>query len=233
LPALAPVIPLPRGPRARRWEGGRRCRRGALYSCRLGLVFLARLAAARWFVPATSTAARNKLPPDPAPTRHIRWLSGLDLGGGCAGRGRSGGGDDLGLDFVSRTPPLQRRLPRRRCGVSEMMYRGSPVPASSFGCRTGGCAGWWLWLGAAPFGCAGSLLCAGVKLASCCSQAKMRLLLPRLRIRLCSPFLSSLCGGDGGVTCGARDVFPTDAPEPGIYAVLKAFGDGVCRRVDA
>jgi hypothetical protein len=214
LPALAPVISLPRGPGARWWEGGRRRRRAALYSCRLGLVFLARLAAARWFVPATSTAARNKLPPDPAPTRHMLWLSGLDLGGGDAGRGRCGGGDDLGLAFVSRTPPLQRRMPRRRCGASEMLYRGSPVLASSLACRRGGAGGWWLLLGAALFGCAGFLLCAGAKLARRCSQLKMQLLLPWLRFRSCSPFLSSLCDGDGGVACGARDDFPTDAPEP-------------------
>lgn len=131
MPVLAPVIPLPRGPRARRREGGHRIRRLALYSCRLGLVFVARFSAARCFAPAMSTAAPNKSPPALSPVWRLLLLV-RDLGGGGAERGWCGGDNDLEAAFCPPAPPTQRRVLRRRCGAREALFRSWP---SCFGGR--------------------------------------------------------------------------------------------------
>lgn len=80
-----------------------------MYSCSLGVGFVARVSAGCSGAPASFTAAPNKLPPDPAPTLPLRWRSVPDLGGKWARRGRSGGGDDLVEAFVL--------WPRRRAGA--------------------------------------------------------------------------------------------------------------------
>lgn len=104
--------------------GGRspdRC--AAVYSCRLGLVFVARVSGARGLAPAMLTAPPNKSPPDPSPTRLPLLFSAMDLGGGCSRRGRYGGGGDLVVDFAPPAPPTQRRVLHRRCGAMEDLYR--------------------------------------------------------------------------------------------------------------
>lgn len=65
-------------------------------------------------------------------------------------------------------------------------------------------------------GCAVPVLARKELSGSWCygSWLALQPLLHRRWIRPWSPFLSSLSGGNGGISCGARDVFPTDVLEP-------------------
>jgi hypothetical protein len=75
LPAAASASLLPHGPQAHRRDGRRRIRRSDLYSCRLGVVFVARFCPTLASSLATRVLALNKLASDPVQLRHPRlWL---------------------------------------------------------------------------------------------------------------------------------------------------------------
>jgi hypothetical protein len=75
LPAAASTLLLPHGSQAHRREGRRWIRRSDLYSCRLGVVFVARFCPALALSLATRVPALNKLASDPLQLRRpTLWL---------------------------------------------------------------------------------------------------------------------------------------------------------------
>jgi hypothetical protein len=79
VPAAAPAPPLSHEPRAHRRGESRRIRCSEMYSCRLGLVFVARLCPALGSCPTTRMAVLNKLSLDPNQSRRAALCLVSDL----------------------------------------------------------------------------------------------------------------------------------------------------------
>lgn len=122
LPALAPATSLPRGPGSLWWKGGQWIRRPAVYSCSLGLGFVARSSGVRRHAPARLTAPSNKVPSRSASNAASLAVVGHGSGSVVAGFGRQDDGGDQTLVFcASVLSSSRRRSLRLRPQISKLV----------------------------------------------------------------------------------------------------------------
>jgi hypothetical protein len=137
------VTSLPHGPRAHRPEGSCRIRRTDLYSCRLVVVYVARIWPTFASFPVAELVVSNKLAPDPSPAWHSASWSVADLVARSSGRVRRGGGGVLVSGFCSPASPSRQRMLQRCCGARETVQELVQAGHAGRGPEDGEiCSGW-------------------------------------------------------------------------------------------